>query len=325
MTKRYPFVVTLSGTKRSLQRVALAGLALGTAWLGQPASASAIVLYLTFQVPSQFAGTKFGYGDIVKYDAETGQSSLFFDADDHHSSKEGRSIDALEVLPDGTIIFSSHDRTRLDALGGTQADRNDVIHYDPVNRVATIILDGRDHFTSTTGRPTNFENIDVIDVLPDGDFLFSTRDDAIFNGLAVEGDDIFRYDPTTNIASLFFDGDILREPGRRNFGIDAFDVLPDGRYLISVFKHADLVDPPGEELKIVGSDLIIYDPATDTIELFLTRSDIPDWRGKHANFTGVDTDGETPPPMPVIPEPMSMSLFGFGLASMGWTRRRRIA
>jgi len=309
---------------RSSHTAALAALMFGAAWLGKPADAHAIILYLTFQVPSQFAGTEFHYGDIIKYDTETGQSSLFYDADDHYSKKEGRGIDALEVLPDGTILFSSVDRARLDAFGGVQTDRNDVIHYDPVNHVATVVLDGLDHFTNKSGKATNDENIDVIDVLPDGDFLFSTKNDAIFNGIEFDGDDIFRYDPTTNTASLFFDGDILRENGRPNFGIDAFDILPDGRFLISVFKHADLVDPVDEELKIIGSDLIIYDPNTDTIELFLTRDDIPDWQGKHRNFTGVDTEPEVPQQLPVIPEPTSASLLGFGLLGTLLRRRKRL-
>lgn len=288
---------------------AVAGLG-GLLWA--PSDAEATVLYLTYQVPSRFAGTKFDYGDIVKYDTDTGISSLFFNADDHFGNHGGGGIDALEVFSDGTILLSTNDRAILPGVG--RFDRNDIIHYDPLARTGSIVLDGGDHFRNRAGGLTNFENIDVLDLLPDGSFLLSSRDGANWDGLAVDGDDIFRYDPTTGTSSLFFDGDTIRT-SRMDMNIDAFDIMMDGRYLLSIFKTRTVEDIG----RVTGADLFTYDPTTGQVEMFLDHDDIHDWRGKHRNFTGVDT--ESPPPPPLIPEPISSTLFGLGLLGVGMQRR----
>jgi len=313
MPKLYP---AINKAMRFSHKAVLAALMFGAVWLAKPADASAVILYLTFQVPSQFAGTEFDYGDIIRYDTDTGQSSLYFKADDHFIGKEGHAMDALEVLPDGTILFSTVGGGKLPGIPN-KFNYSDLIHYDPVNHIGMIVMAGRDHFETKAGKPTQ-EQLDVVDVLPDGSFLFSTRYEAIFDGNLFDQDDVFRYDPVSGAVSLFFDAGIL-ETGPQGFNLDGFDIMPDGRYLLSIFKTREV-----GELKITGADLVIYDPNTGKTELFLDHDDILDWKGKHRNFTGVDTEPEVPQQLPVIPEPTSASLLGLGLLGTLLRRRKRL-
>lgn len=291
----------------SLRRKTVLSVLMLLALAGAPRAAQAQVLYLTFQVPGTFLGTDFSWGDIVKYDNVAETSSLFFDASAHFApGKIGGGLDGLEVNADGTFYFSTVFGGKI---AGLKLDREDVILYDQITKTASVALNTTPYFSK---KP---RQIDAIKLLADGSWLLSTRQDAIFAGLAVDGGDVFRFDPVTETASLFFDADTLLN---KDANLDAFDILPDGRYIFSIFKQRKLGP---NKLPLKGSDLAFYDPVTGETGIYFDHNDIADWRGKHKNIRGVGTDGGNPPP--VIPEPFSASLFGLGLGALGWARRRQ--
>lgn len=296
----------------SLRRNAVVSVLMLLTLASAPQIAQAQILYLTFQAPGTFAGTSFSAGDIVRYDNVSNTSSIFLDASAHFSpGKLGGGIDGLEVLPDGTLYLSTFHTAKIPAIGVFQ--RNDVIHYDPVTQTGSVAIDGATHFLNKGLS----ENIDVIDTLADGSFLLSTRNAAIFKGLSIaDGGQIFRYDPVSDSASLFFDGSAQF---KRPLDIDAFEILSDGRYLFSVAREHETTLAG---LKINDADIAVYDPITNTVAIYLDHNDIADWTGKHRDLKGIGTDNDNPPP-PVIPEPFSASLFGLGLGALGWARRRQ--
>ena len=289
---------------RRVLLTSLAALFLGV--VATPTKAEAVILYLSFQAKGTFAGTKVTPADILQYDTDTGISSLFFDGSQYFT-QTGDGIDAFDIQSDGTIYLSTHDRARLIGVPG-QFGRNDVIHYNPATKTGTVAIDGAAYFKA------ELSNIDVIDVLPDGSFLLSSgpRDQEVFAGLTVGPDDIFRFDPLTGTASLFFDGDsIFKIVGEKHVNIDAFDVMSDGRYLMSLDREFETLK---NGTKVNDADLVVYNPATGEAGIFLDHHSITDWKGKHRDIEGVDS-------APVIPEPMSFSLFGLGLAGLSFRRR----
>lgn len=273
-----------------------------------PRRAEAALLYMAFQARGTIAGVTFDPIDILQYDTATDTASLFFKGSNHFLPGFARPIDAFEILPDGTFYLSTtENNTRLHGMTSGFA-RNDVVHYDPVAKVATVVIRGSEHFT------VRIEDLDVIDALPDGSFLLSTRGPTRWDGLAVDADDIFRYDPVSHGTSLFFSGDsIFKIVGEPHVNIDAFDIMADGRYLLSVGREAETLT---NGIAVNDADLVVYDPATGSAGIFLDHDDFPEWRGKHRDIWAVSS-------LPVIPEPMSLALFGMGVAGMGLRRRRR--
>src|SRR3989338_10751156 len=117
----------------------MAGVAAACA-LGSPGKAEAVLLYMAVQARGTIGGVTFDPIDIIQYDTATDTASLFFKGSDHFLPGFARPIDAFEILPNGTIYLSTmENNTRLHGMTSGFA-RNDVVHYDPVAKVATVVI-----------------------------------------------------------------------------------------------------------------------------------------------------------------------------------------
>lgn len=137
-------------------------------------------------------GLTFTSGDIALYDAAAGTASLFFDEGLFSNSAN---IDALSLLPSGNLVLST---SAGETLGGLTFRDGDLVEYDLANGVATIFL-SEDLFSGN-------ENIDGVHVFALG-ILLSTSTNATLGGLTFEDGDVVLYDPTTGVATLYFDED----------------------------------------------------------------------------------------------------------------------
>lgn len=140
-------------------------------------------------------------------------------------------------------------------LGGLNFDDIDLAEYDPVTSTATLYFDG----STTTLTP----DIDAIHVLANGHILMSTKDDTTFGGLNFQDGSLVDYDPTTDVATLYFN--------ETAFGSDedivSVYVMANGHLLLSTDSDANLGG-----LNFTDNDLIEYDLDTDTATLYFDGS-----------------------------------------------------
>ena len=88
-------------------------------------------------------GLAFSDRDLVEYNRDTGQASIFFDGDATTLSKK---IFAVHVRENGNIVLGTDGDT---TLGGLSFGKDQLIDYDPVADTATLFFDGSVLFSST--------------------------------------------------------------------------------------------------------------------------------------------------------------------------------
>ncbi|MCH8922493.1 MAG: CotH kinase family protein, partial [Planctomycetes bacterium] len=148
----------------------------------------------------------FGNGDLIEYDAGTGQATLFFSEKNFlvfdplsmtFSPVGNEDIDAVSIDPNtGHLILSTDGPALLPGKAGTPQvvdgvlsfGNGDLIAFDPATRTATLLL-------SEAVFAGGNENIDAVHVRGDGSLIISTRGPA-----TIVGDETQR---------LFDDGDLI--------------------------------------------------------------------------------------------------------------------
>lgn len=122
-----------------------------------------------------------------------------------------KDIDALAVLPDGTLLISTDTVVRnLPGIGSTAVDDSDIVRFDPATGLFTWYFDGSD-----VGLTTVAENVDAVAALPDGRLLVSTSGKVKVPGLVLNDEDVLVFegvlgsDQTSGTWSLYLDGSDL--------------------------------------------------------------------------------------------------------------------
>jgi len=176
-----------------------------------------------------FAGVTFRSTDIIEWNPVTQTASMYFDGTANGLQSAGdRGVDAFAVLPNGHLLLStSQAANQLASLGGLNFMSSDVVEWDPSTHSASMIFRASDYNLTGIGDG----GIDGIALLPNGHLLLSTAQGggqtATFGGLTFRSTDIIEWDPSTNTASMYFDG--LANGLGGSFGdrgIDAFFVTP---------------------------------------------------------------------------------------------------
>jgi uncharacterized protein YuzE len=207
-------------------------------------------LVLSAQEDANLGGLTFGDDDLADYDPPTDTATRLFDGGNLFSDN-GEDIDAVHVLANGHIVLSTEGNARL---GGLSFGDDDLVAYDPSTDTTTRLFDGGNLFTNTN------EDIDAVHVLANGNIVLSTEGNATLGGLTFGDDDLVEYDPSTDTATLLFDGGNLFSNNGED--IDAVHVLANGNIVLSTEDNANLGG-----LTFGDDDLVEYDPSTDTATL----------------------------------------------------------
>jgi hypothetical protein len=162
----------------------------------------------------------------------------------------------------GSLLFSVYSDFKID---DAQYKQSDLVGYD--------LTTGEDslYYTLTINK-----NLNAMDVLSNGNLVFSANSEFSFNGADYGTADLVEYDMATGQASLFFDGDLFDKKS----DIDAVDVLDSGRILLSTDKNAKLGG-----LSFKEGDIIEYDPIDD-IAVLIVSGDV---FGKHKNINAMSS------------------------------------
>jgi uncharacterized protein YjiK len=195
-------------------------------------------LLLAFPAAITVGGQTYAPTDIVRFDATSlgantsGAFSLYFNGIDVGLDATSENIDALDVLSDGRILISTTGNPTVPGLSGL-ADE-DIVAFTPATLGAntsgtwTWYFDGSDVALGSSS-----EDIDAMDIGPDGAIYLSTLGDFAVTGVSGFDEDIFVCLPTSlgsvtscNFSStLFFDGSIW---GLSANDVDAFNRLDSG-------------------------------------------------------------------------------------------------
>ena len=275
------------------RRLAILTAALGAA-LASAGTAGATAFYLSTDAgaPGTTMGTPpltFPNGSVARYDDATGTATVFFD---EALLSPSENVDAFELLPNGHMLLST---TNPATLGGQAFGNGDVVDWDPVNLVAFILFDDS---LFTGGGSTN---TDAVAVLPNGNILLSTTGPQTLGGLSFLDGDVVEWDGTT--ASIFFSETLFGT----DVNVDAFDVLDDGRVVLSTALTASLPGAPNFD----NGDLVLYDPALGTATIWLLES----------VFATAPEDIDAV----AVPEPNALGLIALGLVGLAFVGGRRQA
>ena len=240
-----------------------------------PVNATTIILS-TDDTETQ-GGLTFDRDDLVEYNPTTDTSTLYLDGDVFQGTAD---IDATHVLDSGNIILSTFANA---TIGGLAFNPGDLVEYNPTMDTATLYFD-QDLFSQS-------ENTNAAYILESSNIILSTVGDATLGGLSFEAGDLVEYNPTTDIATLYFDADLFSS----SENIDAVHVLDSGNIVLSTVDGAILGG-----LSFTCGDLVEYNPTTDVATLFFDEN----------NFTGsanIDAVYVT-----TVPEPTTVALLGLG-------------
>ena len=240
-----------------------------------PANATII---LSTDFSETLGGLSFNSDDLAEYDSTSDTATLYFDGTLFGGNEN---IDAAHVLANGNIILSvEKDGT---TLGGLTFGNGDLIEYNPTTDVGTLYFD-ESLFGSN-------EDIDAVNILDNGNIILSTIDGATLGGLTFGGGDLAEYNPTTNVATLFFDGSLF--DGAEN--IDAVHILDNGNIILSTAGGATL-----DGLTFANGSLAEYNPTTDVATLYFSEA-------LFSNNANIDAVYVT-----TVPEPATIALLGLG-------------
>jgi len=151
------------------------------------------IILSTFE-SATLGGLSFSAGDLAEYNPTTDTATLYFD---EGLFSQNENVDAVHVLDSGNIVLSTLDSSAT--LGGLTFGGGDLIEYNPTTDTATLFFEAS-LFSGT-------ENIDAVHVLGSGNIVLSTTDSATLGGLSFSSGDLVEYNPTTDIATLYFDED----------------------------------------------------------------------------------------------------------------------
>jgi hypothetical protein len=126
----------------------------------------------------------------------------------------------------------------------------------------------------------------VLNTTSDASLYLSIRENSrVLGGLSLNRNDVVKYDPATNSASMFLSGARF---ATANADVDAFDMLPNGNLLLSTTSVATLGG-----LSFRAGDIVEYNPIADSASLFFSQDLITRTNGR-AVSSNVDVVSRLP-------------------------------
>ncbi len=204
-------------------------------------------------------------GDVVTNTAGVSTGPFNFDTDS--SNDADTDITTIVAAPvAGVEKFLLSVSTALGDNGPTDLatlsafDDQDLVLYDPVLDEATLFFD----HSGASG--ASVDDINAVHVLPNGMIVLSANASSTLGGVAFEADDLVRYDPLNNTATLIFDGSTVFASAGEN--IDAVYVKDNSNLIFSTTGSASIGG-----LSFDKSDLIEYDITALTATILVDGSD----------------------------------------------------
>jgi hypothetical protein len=198
--------------------------------------------------------------DIVAYDTGSGIWSMYFDGSD--VGVGSFTIDAMAVLPGGDLLISF---TSAGTVAGIAADDSDILRFTPAslgpNTAGTwsMYFDGSDvELTSSS------EDVDAVDVLPDGTLIISTTGSPGVTGVSSPRDeDLLAFSPTSlgdltaGTWSHYFDGSDVGLADSSSEDVDAVSISPEGFISLSTTGNFSVAGVSGFD-----EDVFDFSPTT---------------------------------------------------------------
>lgn len=154
-------------------------------------------------------GLTFDDGDLVRYNPGTDTAVIFGISESSFTDAGNPDISAAYVRDNGNILLSTFsDHT----IGGLSYTDGDIIEYDPVNDIGSLLVAESAIFDDGDG------DIDALHLLPNGNYVLSASVDETISGTAFLDGDLVEYNPTTDTASLFFSEGLFTD------GVNSHDV-----------------------------------------------------------------------------------------------------
>lgn len=157
-------------------------------------SPSSDLIHVSFNGSGSIGSLSFKDDDILTFNRQTADWSIYLDGSD--IGLRNSDIDAFDLLPDGSVVFSlTTAATLLDV--GTVTDA-DIVRFIPTSTGSNtagrfeLYLKGAD-----VGLDASSENIDALDVLPDGQIVISTTGAIHVDDILGTDADVLMFTPTS--------------------------------------------------------------------------------------------------------------------------------
>lgn len=164
------------------------------------------LIYLSTGGGGTVAGIAYRDEDLLTYNPVTRQWAMLFDGSD--VGLGATDVNALARMSDGSLLLSIDQAVNLTGLG--VVSDTDILRFTPTSLGNTtagtfaFYLRG-----ATVGLTTADEDIDALDLLPDGRLLFSTVGKVTALGATGADEDLIALSPTRDTATLYFDGSLV--------------------------------------------------------------------------------------------------------------------
>jgi hypothetical protein len=180
-------------------------------------------ILMSFDMTVSIGSLKVDDSDIVKFEATSfgsnhtaGTFSLFFEGTGVGLRTNRANVDALTLLPDGTLLISTEGRVKIPGVNrDIRAEAEDILAFTPAapgdyhSGTWSLYFDG-----AKAGIRDRSENINGLAIGSGGEMYLTTSGKFSVNGIAGSGEDILTYtlaslehSPASNFSTtLFFDG-----------------------------------------------------------------------------------------------------------------------
>ena len=203
--------------------------------------------YASFSNSYLVGGVSYRDEDILLFDGSTW--SMYFDGSDVGLSAD---VYAFNILDEDSILLAFNDLT---VVGGKTFAPTDIARFDATSLGSTTSGSFSMYFNGIdVGLDLSAEEIDAMDILPDGTVLISTRGSATVPGLTgMSDEDIMAFTPTmlgdstSGTWTLYFDGSDVGLGDLNDEDINAISVNSNGTIYISTFGNFDVAGISGSD------------------------------------------------------------------------------
>jgi hypothetical protein len=262
--------------------------------LGVASSAAATTLTISTLATETLAGVNFTNQHVMVYDTVAALApTQFFDG---AGIAVNTNIDALHVLPNGDLVFSTASDSSIGALNFLDGD---LVQVNPLNLASAAVIFSESFITGTN------VDIDALWIDANGDYVISTTLGASIGPTAFDDGDLLRFTPgNPNSASIIFDDALFTSAALNN--TNGVHILPSGSIIMTVASAFTL---GGSSFQ--AGDVIRYNPGANFAQLVFDDND-PNWAIGTGQVDAV-----------YVPEPSSAVLLALGALGMVGIRRRR--